>query len=131
MSIRDPHSTHATIEVVEEQVELEKREVVTGKVTLHKTVDEEEVPLEGTLWSETAEVKRVPIDRYVERVPKVRHEGNTTIIPVVREVLVKRLLLVEEVHVQRQKTSTRYADTVTVRREQVLVERTTDADASD
>ena len=112
-----------TIDVIQEQVDLRKEEVVTGKVTVHKEVHETEVPIQGTLWSNTVEVTRVPIDQYVDTAPTTRQEGDITIIPVMKEVMVKRYLLVEEVHIKRQKTSTHYADTTTVRREEVVVRR--------
>ncbi|MEO5727367.1 MAG: DUF2382 domain-containing protein, partial [Byssovorax sp.] len=54
-----------------------------------------------------------------------RIEGDTTVIPLFEEQLVlqKRLLLREEVRVTRRRTERRDAQVVTVRREEVIVER--------
>jgi stress response protein YsnF len=60
-----------------------------------------------------------------EPVP-TRTEGETTIIPVMEEVLVveKRLRLKEELHVTRRRTEHRDPQRVTLRSERVEVERT-------
>jgi stress response protein YsnF len=57
--------------------------------------------------------------------PAVRQEGDTTIIPVLREVLVveKRYELVEEVHVTKKKTVVPHVQEITLRKEVVEVER--------
>ena len=48
------------------------------------------------------EIERIPIGRLLERSVSIRQEGETVIIPVVREVLIveKRLPLKEELHVR-------------------------------
>jgi stress response protein YsnF len=55
----------------------------------------------------------------------VRYEGETMIVPVVREELVvtKRLLLVEEVHVHQQTVTTHSSQTVELQREELHYER--------
>jgi stress response protein YsnF len=47
------------------------------------------------------------------------------VIPVVEEVLVveRRLVLKEEIHLRRVRTTTRHRETVTLRDEQVVIER--------
>jgi stress response protein YsnF len=72
------------------------------------------------------EVERVPVDRPVDAMPSIRQEGEVTIIPVVEEVLkVERcLVLKEEVHIRRVKTTERHQEQVTLRKQEVLVSRT-------
>jgi len=72
-------------------------------------------------------VEHVPVNRYVDVPPPVRHEGDTMIIPVFREetVVTTRILLVEEVHVRKQVITTNTAHQVELRRESVSAERTT------
>ena len=50
-------------------------------------------------------VERVPVDQFVDEAPQVRTEGDVTIIPVLEEryVLEKRLVLVEELHIRRER----------------------------
>jgi len=67
------------------------------------------------------------VDRVVAGPVPVRHEGDTMIVPVLEEVLVveKRLVLKEELRVTRRRVETREPQTVTLRREDVVVERFT------
>jgi stress response protein YsnF len=58
--------------------------------------------------------------------PSVRQEGDVTIVPVVEEILkVERcLVLKEEVHIRRIKTTERHQEQVTLRRQEGTVSRT-------
>jgi stress response protein YsnF len=53
----------------------------------------------------------------------VRQEGETTIIPVVEEVVEKRLKLAEEVRVTKQQTTKHEPQAIPLRRQTVVVER--------
>ena len=114
------------IPVVEEQVHIDKQVVESGSVRITKVVSEQEVPIDIPLMHEEHDIKRVPINQYVESAPPpVRYEGDTMIIPVVREVLTvqKRLLVVEELHVTKSQVQTQESQQVTLRKEEVRVER--------
>jgi len=67
----------------------------------------------------------VPVGRWIETPAVVRHEGDTTVYPVVEEVLVteKRLRLVEQVRVTRRQTTHKVRQQVGLRREEIVVER--------
>jgi len=69
-------------------------------------------------------VQRVPINRYVEVAPGIRSEGELTIIPVLEEVLVveRKLLLKEEIHVQRTVTKETVTQNVPVRKQRAVIE---------
>ncbi|RYY06261.1 MAG: DUF2382 domain-containing protein [Alphaproteobacteria bacterium] len=75
-------------------------------------------------------VERVSIGRIVDAVPPVRQEGDVTIISVVEEelVVVRRLVLKEEVHFRRVRTTVPHVETVTLRQQTVSVTRTPLAD---
>lgn len=111
--------------VIEEVVRLDKQTVETGRVVLHKTVHVEAQTVEVPLREEQVQVQRVAVNRYVDEAPPVRHEGDTMIVPVVREELVitKRLLLVEELHVHTQVLTTQTPQIVELRREEITYER--------
>lgn len=122
----DPQRSESiTIPVIEERVSVSKETVETGRVRLTKQVSAEQVTVEVPLMQEHTEVERVPINAYVETAPQVRYEGDTMIIPVLREevVVTKRLLLVEELHVTKQQVTTVSTQPVTLRQETVTVER--------
>lgn len=76
------------------------------------------------LADERVEVERVPINRAVDAVPEVRTEGDTTIIPVMREELVvqRRLLLAEEIHLRRVRSTKRHREVVRLRHEEAEIE---------
>lgn len=113
------------IPVIEEQVFVEKQEVTTGKVVIAKTVEEQEKELALTTVQEHCEISRVPAGYYVDDVPDVRYEGDTMIIPVLREeaVVVKKIYLVEELRVTRTKEEKTETRKVTVRKENFDISR--------
>ena len=111
------------IPLVAEEATVGKRVVETGKVRLNKTVTTRVEPVDVALSRE--EVVRVPRGTPVDQAPAIRHEGETMIVPVVAEVLVvtKRLVLREELHVTRRRVERRERQEVTLRAEEVAVER--------
>ncbi|RYY21553.1 MAG: DUF2382 domain-containing protein [Cytophagaceae bacterium] len=118
-------TTPLVLPVIEEVVRLDKQTVETGRVVLHKMVHVETQTVDVPLREERVQVQRVAVNRYVDEAPPVRHEGDTMIVPIVREELVitKRLLLVEELHVHKQVLTTQTPQTVELRREEITYER--------
>lgn len=123
-----------TIPVIEENIHIGKKVVETGRVRIIKTVHEEEALVEAALLQEEVQVERVPVNQYIETPPQVRYEGDVMIIPVIQEVVVieKRLMLVEEIRVNKHQTEKKVSETVTLRKEEIHIERTkSDLDTSD
>jgi stress response protein YsnF len=77
------------------------------------------------LVRERVEVETIPIGRRIDAMPAVRQEGDTTIVPVVEEVLYteRRLFLKEEVHIKRVRITERHQETVVLRHQEAVVER--------
>lgn len=80
------------------------------------------------LQGERIEVERVPVDILVEPgadSPRVRTEGDVTILPVLEEVLVveKRLLIKEELRITRRATTEVAEIPVSLRKQRAVVER--------
>ena len=115
----------AVIPVAEERLRVRKRQVDGATVRVTKTVVEEERTVDEALLGEEVSVERVRIDKVVDAPEPIRAEGDTTIIPLYEEVLVveKRLVLTEEVHVTKRRVEKRAPQSVTLRREEVSVER--------
>ena len=92
-----------------EQVEVARKQTTTGRVVI-STVKTREEAIDEMLATEHADIERVSIGRIVESMPEVRYEGDTTIIPVVEEVVVveRRLLLKEEVRVRLVRSTVRH-----------------------
>jgi hypothetical protein len=68
-----------------------------------------EVLVDESLFSEEVSVERVPVNRIVDTPAEIRQEGDTTVFPVMEEVITvqKRLLLKEEVRITRKRTELR------------------------
>src|SRR5919107_488296 len=123
----------AVVPVIEEELRVGKRVVETGRVRVTKTVREREELLDEPLMREEYDVERVPIDEFVDGPVGPRQEGETLIVPVLEEVLVveKRLVVREELRITRRQTEERETRRVTLRSEEVSVERAEVDDESD
>ena len=77
------------------------------------------------LLREHVEIETVPVGRQIDAMPVVREEGDTTVIPVVEEVVVveRRLMLKEEVRIKRVRTTERHQERITLRRQEAVVTR--------
>ena len=108
-----------------EEVAVSKR-VQRTLVRASRTTSSRDKQVEADLALEQVVVERVAVGRVVDAVPPVRQEGDVTIIPVVEEelVVVRRLVLKEEVHLRRVRTVTPHVQTVSVRRQDLTVTRT-------
>lgn len=113
------------IPVVEESARIGKRVRETGQLVVYVTPHEHVQSVDVPLVEEQVEVRRVPVNQFIDGPVTTRQEGDTTIVPVMEEVLVveKRLMLREEVHVTRRRVETRQRQDVTLRREVARVLR--------
>ena len=113
------------VPVIEEQLEITKRTVDTGKVSLETTVETFDVTIDEPLAVTSWNVERVAFGHVVQTVPPVREEELTTIYPVLEERLVwaKELILVEEIRVTRESSERRVPQIVTLRREHIDIQR--------
>src|SRR5262245_28533251 len=118
------------VPVLVEELEVQKRQVETGKVRITKVVHERETTVDEPLWHDDVAITRVPVQRVVEGPVTVREENDTTIISVVEEMLVveKRWMLLEEIHIRKQRIETHQPQRITLRSEEVQVERVPQAD---
>jgi len=118
----------ATVPVIEETLEVHTEVHETGSVRVNKTVHVHNEHVEVPLVSQDFEITRVPINRVVEGVVPVRQEGDTTIYPVLEEVLVveKRLMLREEVHFRVRRSQRVEVHDISLRTEEVTTERSAD-----
>lgn len=112
------------IELAEEVIDVSKRRV-TERLRVRTVVDTREDVAVQSVDTERLEISRKRIDRIIERAPEIRTEGDITIVPVVEEVAVveKKLMLREEVHIRRVRTSETAEIPVTLRSQRAVVER--------
>ncbi|UYZ63157.1 YsnF/AvaK domain-containing protein [Hymenobacter weizhouensis] len=114
------------VPVIEERAVVSREVVETARVRLTKTVHEREEVLNLPLQHEEVQVERVPVNQFVAdgaAPPGVRHQGDTTVIPVLREVIVTRLLVVEEIHVTKRTVTATHTEPITLRHEELTVDR--------
>jgi uncharacterized protein (TIGR02271 family) len=111
--------------VMAEELHVEKRQHITGRIRVRKLVREHEELVDEQLLREYVEVERMPLNRPLEEPAKVRYEGDVMVIPVMEELIVveKRLVLREEVRLVKRVESRPYEATATLRSEEVVVER--------
>jgi len=113
------------VPVLVEELDVQKRLVETGKVRITKVVRERETLVDEPLFHDKVAITRVPMQRVVDGPVPVREENGTTIISIVEEVLVveKRWMLREEIHIRTQRLETHQPQRITLRSEEVHVER--------
>ena len=125
-----PQDEPMVVPVLVEELDVQKRLVETGKVRITKVIHEHEAVVDEPLFYDKVAITRVPMQRVVDGPVPVREENGTTIISVVEEVLVveKRLMLREEIHIRKQRIETHQPQRITLRSEEVQVERVPQAD---
>jgi stress response protein YsnF len=118
-----------SIPVIEERATVQVRPAPERRLRIRRRVVSEPKVVETPIWHEHLEVDRVPVDRFVDRMPEPRQEGDLLIIPVVEEVAVveRRLRVREELHVRIVRERLIHRETVELRRHELDI--TSDDDA--
>ncbi|WP_237477295.1 YsnF/AvaK domain-containing protein [Lichenibacterium dinghuense] len=114
-----------TLRLVEERLAVAKRRVAGETVRISTTTETAEEVAEVALDRYRVEVTRVPVGRVVEAAPPARSEGDTTIVPVLEEryVVVKQLVLTEEIHIRHVVEREVKREAVALRRQRAAVDR--------
>jgi uncharacterized protein (TIGR02271 family) len=127
----DNNSGPRTIPVTEDVLVVGRRTVDVGTVRVSKTTETRQAIVDEPVITEELHIERRRLDRFVssDEPPPIRTEGDTTVIPVLEEVLVveKRLMLREEVRITRVRRAGHSPQEVELRRERVHVERSASA----
>ncbi len=117
------HEDPLRIPIVEEQVRIDKEIVETARVIVRSSVVSDDVIVRDQLRSVGVRVERIPVDRFVDTAPEPRTEPNRTIVFVTEEVIVKRLRVIEEVHLITDHKIEAFEEQTIVRRQEVEIER--------
>ena len=109
----------------EEELSFDRERVETGRVRERVVTREHDETVEVPLTRENVEIERVAVGREIDAIPPRRQEGDTTIVPVVEEVVVvqRKLVLKEELHLRHVRTTEQHRETVTLRRQEAVIER--------
>jgi uncharacterized protein (TIGR02271 family) len=132
----DGFAGDTVVPVIQEVPAVGKRTVETGRLRIDKTVSEREILLDEPLLREDVLVERIPIGRDVgagEELPGIRYDGETMIVPVLEEVpvVVKKIVLAAEIRVTRVKRVFHDPQTISVKVEEVSVEREDEGSSTD
>jgi uncharacterized protein (TIGR02271 family) len=109
----------------EENNQVEQHGTGSSPVRVRKITQEEDTLVQTAVIRQEMDVERVPKNEPLDEMPTVRYEGDTLVIPVVEEVVVveKRLVLKEEIRVNRHQLETPWEQVVPVHKESVVIER--------
>jgi stress response protein YsnF len=112
-----------SIPVIEEELKLDRESVETGRVRVRTVPEEHTEKITESLLRTDVLIERVPKDERIDAIPPVREEGDTVVVSVVEERLVKKLFLVEEVRLSRRASNQDIEQPVKLRSQHVVVER--------
>lgn len=120
-----PDTEEVVLPLYTEDVSITRRMVERGAVRIHVQTKTHEHLVDEALTHARVEIERTAIGRSVDAAPPVRMEGDTIVISVVEEVLVveRRLILKEEIRLQRVQTTERYRQSVILREQEAVIER--------
>ena len=115
----------ALIPVIHEELQVHRELQQTGGVRVRVEVDEVERLVDTTSTVHHVEVLRVSRNQVVSETRAAWHDGDLTVVPVYAERLVtkRELVLVEEIHLQRQTRTEPGTDRHLLQQERVVVER--------
>jgi len=114
-----------TLQLLAEEAHVSRRTVETGRVRIATTTHTRDHLVDELLSRTNVEVERIPVGRVVDAIPPVGGDADHTIIPVVEETVVieRKLVLKEELHIRRKRTTERYQETVKLRHQTAEVTR--------
>ena len=104
---------------------MHRRTVETGTVRVRTVLQHRDEVARAEIFRHAVSVEHVTINREIDEIPEPWEDGDVLVIPVVEEVLVveKRLMLREELRVQRRREADHIEQPVTLRSMQAVVER--------
>jgi uncharacterized protein (TIGR02271 family) len=112
------------IPVIQEQLHITKQVIESGTISISKKIIEENYDAELSVYHEDLVVERIAKNEYIEGdLPKIRTDGDTTIIPVIKEIIIKRIMLIEELHITKRKTDALVPVHEVLRKEEITISR--------
>lgn len=122
---RNSGTETVTLALYAEDLAIARRTVAGRTVRVASVTRERDQLIDETLTHERVEIDRVAVGRTIDAVPPVREEGDTTIIPIVDEVIVveRRLVLKEEVRIRRVRVTEHHRESVVVREQDAVITR--------
>lgn len=130
--VRDGNVADGTIEVVEENVRIGKRDVSHGRVRVRSYVVEDQVSEDVSLHSEHVEIERRPVDRAIEPGTAAFQDRTIEAEETAEEVVVsKEARVVEEIDLKKRSDDATETVTETVRHTEVDIDDGRDGETID
>ena len=113
------------IPLLEEQIKIARKKVLTGGVRVHKSVSERTETVDEPTFREELDVERVAVNQFVAEPPSIRYEDDVMIVPLLEEVLVieKKLVLREEIRIKKRSDTLRNPQQIVLRSEAATLEK--------
>jgi uncharacterized protein (TIGR02271 family) len=113
------------IPLFEETMSVSKRVVPTSRVQVSRVTHSHEQLIDELLHHEQVEIERTALNTPVDAIPSIRQEEDVIVIPVVEEVVTveRHLMLKEEIRIRRIRTTERFQERVTLRKQEAVVNR--------
>jgi uncharacterized protein (TIGR02271 family) len=114
-----------TLQLFAEEALVSRRTMETGRVRIATVTHTRDHLVDEQLARTDVEVERVPVGRVIDAIPPVAGDTDHTIIPIVEETVVveRRLVLKEELHIRRRRTTERFRETVPLRYQTAQITR--------
>jgi stress response protein YsnF len=124
-SNRPDREPRRIVPIVAERLRAERRRGTVGRVRVTKKVQSREVVVDEPELREDVRVRRVAVGRFVDGPVPDRYVDGRLIVSILEEVpvVVRRLRVVEELHIERRRRMVRRPQRVTVRREEPVIAR--------
>jgi stress response protein YsnF len=124
--MQDPESGRVVLPLLKETLTTSRNQIAGNIVRVATVTREQEHFVDEELSHQHVEIERVPVGRQVDAIPPVREEGDTTVLPVMEEVIVieRRLILKEEIRVTRVRSTERQRERVVLRKQDAVISRT-------
>ncbi len=122
---RQPIPEDLRIPLHVEEVSVSRREVEKANVEIALITGTHGQLIDEELTHVSGRDRTYPIGRTIDVVPPITEEGDTTIIPVVEEIVVveRQFVLKEEIHIRRVTTKERHQETVMLRKQEAVITR--------
>ena len=122
---RPSREPRQVLPIAAERLRADRRRVTVGKVRVTKKIRYRDVVIDEPVVHEDVRVRRVPAGRFVDGPVPDRYVNGRLIVSILEEVpvVVRRLRVVEELHIERRRQMRRQPQRVTVRREEPIIER--------
>jgi uncharacterized protein (TIGR02271 family) len=108
-----------------DEVSIDRRKVKGETIRVNVQTNSREHVVDEDFKRTRVEIRRIPIGRIVDAAPPMRTAGDTIIIPVMEEIVVveRRLVLKEEIILQRVHTTERHRESVLLHEQEAVIGR--------